>query len=115
MVHLVGVCLTIVIFHVLVIAHLHLGNVATDVHVGLIRDASGLHLRVELVVDVWVRLWQDLAGGLDRFHLRIEDLADVALKLVSLGLYVFDREADDSPPDLHGHGVLSLESQLILQ
>ena len=115
LVHLVSISLTVVVLHVLVVAHLHLGDIATDVHVRLVRDASGLHLRVELVVDIRVRLGKNLAGGLDGLHLRVKYLADIALKLVPFRLDVFDREADDCPTDLHGHSVLRLETQLILQ
>jgi len=115
LVHLVSVGLSIVVLHILMVAHLHLCDIATDVHARLIADTSGLHLRVELLVNVRVRLRQDLTGGLDRLHLRVKYLADIALKLVSLRLNVLDSEADDGTSNLHGHGVLSLEPQLIFK
>ena len=97
------------------IAHLHFCDVSTDLHAGLVGDAGGLHLGVELLVLVREGLRQDLAGGLDRLHLRVQNLADVALELVALGLDILDREADDGASHLYGHRVLRLEAELVLQ
>ena len=83
---------------------------------------SLLHVKREVLVvaihvgGVGVR--DDLIDGdraLDGLVLLVEHLRNVALELVTLRLHVLDREADDCAADLHCHGVLRLQPQLLLQ
>lgn len=49
------------------------------------------------------------------FVLGVKNLGDVALQLLLLGLDVLDGEGDDCSAYLDSHGVMSLESQLVLE
>lgn len=90
------------------------------VHVGLV--LSLLHVQWEvLVVTIHICgicIWESLIQGnwsLDGLVFRVKDFGHVTLEFVSLGLNVFNCEANDCPSYLNGHGMLGLESQLLFQ
>ena len=65
-----------------------------------------------------VGLWDGLIEchrALDCFVLGVKHLRHITLELIPLGLDVLDGEADDCAADLHSHGVLRLQTQLLLQ
>jgi len=53
--------------------------------------------------------------SLDGLVLWIKYFGYITLEFVSLRLYVFNSEADDSTANLDSHGVLCLQSELVLQ
>ena len=86
------------------------GLVLGLLHVQRVVLVVSVHVRVVPLGDLVYRNWP-----LYRLVLLVKHLRHVALQFVSLRLHILDCEADDCAADLHGHGVLGLESQLLLE